>query len=118
MVRLYVVLGVVAVAFYIFSIVDCALSDRVQVRTLPKAAWVLIVLIPIIGGILWLVFGRARRGSVGTGARGMAPDDDPEFLGSLRRKRDQDERIRRLEKELGNLDDKGGDTEAPGRKDA
>lgn len=116
MVRLYVVLGVVAVAFYIFSIVDCALADSTRVRTLPKPAWVFIVLIPVIGGILWFLFGRARRSDSGA-VRSVAPDDDPAFLGSLGRDRDQEARIRRLERELAELDDKGGDSDKPGRKD-
>lgn len=118
MVRLYVVLGVVAVAFYVFSIVDCALFDRTRVRTLPKTAWVFIVLLPIIGGLLWFVFGRARRRSDRGGSRVIAPDDDPAFLGGLGRDRAQQERIRRLERELADLDDKGGDPDKPGRKDA
>lgn len=116
--RLLVVLVVAAVAFYVFSIVDCALSDGNRVRTLSKTSWVLIVLIPVLGGLLWFIFGRARRGSDGGGVRTIAPDDDPAFLGSLGRDTAQEERIRRLERELAELDDKGGDSDKPGRKDA
>ena len=35
---------------------------------------------------------------------GSAPDDDPEFLGRIGTVSDQDERIRRLEEELAQLD--------------
>ena len=117
MVRLYLLLGVVVVAFYIFSIVDCALYDRMRVRALPKPAWVLIVLIPVIGGLLWFAFGRAGKGA-NAGARPMAPDDDPEFLGSLgRNNRDNDlqDRIHRLEQELSDL---GNDSGPEGKGEA
>jgi len=118
MVRLYVVLGVIAVAFYVFSIVDCALYDSARVRVLPKTAWVFIVLIPLVGGGLWFIFGRSRRGSTGAPARAAAPDDDPEFLGRIGRDQELEARIRRLERELSDLDDKGGDSDKPGRSDA
>ena len=62
MVRLWIVLGVVAAVFYIYSVVDCALFDRSRVRGLPKPIWLLvIILFPIIGGILWFLIGRGRR---------------------------------------------------------
>jgi hypothetical protein len=46
-----------------------------------------------------------------------APDDDPAFLGKLRLDHDQEERIRRLEKELAELDDNGPDNDQSGRRD-
>jgi hypothetical protein len=67
-----------------------------------KPVWILIVvLLPVLGGILWLIVGRARPSAV---ARRRAPDDDPEFLGRIGSISDQDERIRRLEEELAQLD--------------
>jgi hypothetical protein len=67
-----------------------------------KPVWILIVvLIPVLGGLLWLVVGRTRRSAI---AARRAPDDDPEFLGRLGAISDQDERIRRLEEELAQLD--------------
>lgn len=128
MVRLWLVVGVIAAVFYIYSIVDTALIERSRVRALPKPAWLLIVIIfPLIGGVLWFIFGRARRGTV-TRSRVIAPDDDPEFLGSIGRSRvkntkqtrDEAERIRQLEKDLAELDEtknKNGDTDQPGRRD-
>jgi hypothetical protein len=118
MVRLWIVLGVVATVFYIYSVVDCALFDARRVRGLSKPLWLLvIVLFPIIGGVLWFVVGRGRR-SATRGVRTVAPDDDPEFLNRLRRDRDQEARIRRLEQELAELDDNGGENDQPGRRDA
>ena len=67
-----------------------ALSARKQdVRSLPKPAWVLIcLLVPFIGGILYLTLGRPLptpddySGSRGA-TRTVAPDDDPDFLRRL-----------------------------------
>ncbi|HVX07428.1 PLD nuclease N-terminal domain-containing protein [Humibacter sp.] len=120
MVRVWLIVGVIGALFYIYSIVDCALAERERVRAVPKAAWIPIVIVfAVIGGILWFVIGRPRRGTVAR-LRTVAPDDDPDFLKNLERERQQQERIRRLEKELSDLDDtpkkKSGDSD--GRRDA
>jgi hypothetical protein len=118
MVRLWIVLGVVAAVFYIYSVVDCALFDRARVRGLPKPIWLLvIILFPIIGGVLWFLIGRGRR-KTPVGLRTVAPDDDPEFLKRLAADRDQEERIRRLEQELSELDGDGPENDQTGRRDA
>ncbi|MBN9632687.1 MAG: PLDc N-terminal domain-containing protein [Actinobacteria bacterium] len=117
MVRLWIVLGVAAAVFYIYSVADCALFDRSRVRGLPKPVWLLIIILfPIIGGILWFLVGRGRRARAESARRVSAPDDDPEFLGKLRIDHDQEERIKRLEKELAELDDNGPDDQT-GRRD-
>lgn len=106
--RLFVILFVVAVALIVFSIVDVVVTDLRRIRALNKPLWIIIILVlPIIGAILWFVFGKERKDSAGTGGvrRSVAPDDDPEFLKNLRRDEEQDERIRRLEQELAELDD-------------
>ena len=120
MVRVWLVIGVIGALFYIYSIVDCALAERERVRGVPKAAWIPIVIVfAVIGGILWFLIGRPRRGNAGR-LRTLAPDDDPDFLKNLERERAQKDRIRRLEKELSDLDDtpkkKSGDSD--GRRDA
>lgn len=116
MVRLWIVLGVAAAVFYIYSVVDCALFDRSRVRGLAKPIWLLIIILfPVIGGILWFLIGRGRRKAAER--RTIAPDDDPEFLGKLKLDRDQEERIRQLEKELAELDDNGPDSDQTGRRD-
>jgi hypothetical protein len=117
MVRLWIALGVAALVFYIYSVADCALFDRLRVRGLPKAVWLLIIILfPVIGGILWFLIGRGRRNAA-IGRRVIAPDDDPEFLGKLRLDHDQEERIRKLEKELSELDENGPDNDQTGRRD-
>jgi hypothetical protein len=120
MVRVWLVIGVIAAVFYIFSIVDCALAEHGRVRGLPKAAWVAIVVVfPLIGGVLWFTIGRPRRERA-AGPRTIAPDDDPDFLRNLQREHERQERIRRLEQEISDLDDtpkkKSGDSD--GRRDA
>jgi len=99
---------VVWVAFTVFTLVDVALIDRRRIRGLPKLVWILVILlVPLVGGTLWLVVGRVRSGDVaGSVRRGpVAPDDDPDFLRKLNRERAMEERIEQLERELRDLDD-------------
>ena len=102
MVRVLLILALVATAFWVFTIVDCAVQPTTRHRGVSKPVWVLIVvLLPVLGGILWLLIGRSHR----TGKLiARAPDDDPEFLEKIGTVSDQDERIRRLEEELAQLD--------------
>lgn len=74
-------------------------------RAFPKIVWgIIILLVPFIGALLWFFVGH-EWGTRGGERRTIAPDDDPSFLKNLRRDEDQDERIRRLEQELADLDD-------------
>ncbi len=105
MARLLVVLPFLVLALDVFAIVDVMLIDTRRIRALNRAIWVLlIVILPVIGSILWFLVGRARRDGDAE-RRIVAPDDDPAFLRNLRRDEEQDERIRRLEQELADLDD-------------
>src|SRR6188474_1132254 len=100
-------MALVATAFWVFTIVDCAVQPAIRHRGVPKPVWlVIVVLLPVLGGILWFVVGRSRE-TAATLRR--APDDDPEFLGKIGTISDQDERIRRLEEELAQLDAEGDD---------
>lgn len=100
--RVLLILALVATAFWVYTIVDCAVQPPTRHRGVSKPLWIVIVLVlPVIGGLLWLVIGRARRSAVHVT---RAPDDDPEFLGRIGTISDQDERIRRLEEELAMLD--------------
>jgi hypothetical protein len=85
---------IILVVLTVYCGVECAQSDRNQVRNLPKALWlVLIIILPLIGSVGWLLGGRPRlappapapgRRAVGRGPRGpVAPDDDPRFLARL-----------------------------------
>ncbi len=81
------VIGVLfALALYIYFIIDVLRTPRGTTRNLPKWLWLLIVvLVPIIGGLLWWGLGRTRRDGGGWWRkRGpVAPDDDPRFLRKL-----------------------------------
>jgi len=99
----------IAIAFDIFCIVDVILAREWQIKTLNKVFWILIILLlPIIGGVLWFIFGK-ERGQASTGGaaprRTVAPDDDPAYLSKLAREQEQQDRIRDLEEQLNDLDD-------------
>ncbi|MDJ0355124.1 PLD nuclease N-terminal domain-containing protein [Paenarthrobacter sp. PH39-S1] len=104
MVRLLLV--ILPLAFLIYGLIDCIRSDSADVRSLPKAAWVLvIVLLPLIGVAMWLIFGRPSYTPQPSAypRQSMAPDDDPDFLRNLetaRRHRAEAERLRKLKEEL------------------
>lgn len=103
MARALLILALVAIAFWVYSIVDCALQPPTRHRGVSKPIWILIVvLLPVVGGVLWFIIGRTGRAA--TAAASRAPDDDPAFLAGLGTPSDQDERIRRLEEELAQLD--------------
>ena len=112
MVRVLLPVVLLLIAFWVYSIVDCALLPPTRHRGVSKPVWVLIVvLLPVLGGILWFVVGRGRQRQAPVY---KAPDDDLEFLGSIGSISDQDERIRRLEAELAALDAEDADPDRPG----
>jgi hypothetical protein len=82
-----VLLALITVGITIYAFVDCLRSGDDEVRTLPRPLWLLVTLIPLVGGLAWLTFGRPLAGwqPAPRSARPMAPDDDPEFLQSLER---------------------------------
>jgi Phospholipase_D-nuclease N-terminal len=106
MARLLFGLGVAAVIFTIYAVADCAFFDRSRIRGLRRGWWIVVILfVPIIGALLWFIIGRGRATRVGPSRGGtVAPDDDAEFLRRLRNDAEQDERIRRMEQELAELD--------------
>jgi len=109
MARVYLIVALLLAVFWVYSIVDCALQHPTRHRGVSKPIWLLIViLLPVVGGVLWFVVGRSRRSSA---PAFRAPDDDPEFLGRIGSRADVDERIRRLEEELAALDAEEGDPE-------
>ena len=112
MVRVLLPVVLLLIAFWVYSIVDCALLPPTRHRGVSKPVWILIVvLLPVLGGILWFVVGRGRQRQAPVY---KAPDDDLEFLGSIGSISDQDERIRRLEAELAALDAEDADPNRPG----
>ena len=114
MARLLLILALVATVFWVYTIVDCAVQPPSRHRGVSKGAWMaIVILLPVLGGVLWFVIGRGRAGGKPVARR--APDDDPEFLGRMTAsaRAEQDERIRRLEEELAQLDSEADDPQPP-----
>ncbi|MFF4582880.1 PLD nuclease N-terminal domain-containing protein [Streptomyces sp. NPDC001389] len=83
-------------ALTIYAFIDCLNTPEEEVKSLPKGVWVLIILLfSIVGPAVWLLAGRKRTTAGGAGGFGgggrarrtqwVAPDDNPEFLRSLRK---------------------------------
>lgn len=99
-------IGITAI-FTIFTTVFAISAKPNEVRLLPKWLWVVIcILVPIIGGLLYITIGRpvSKPGFTSRGARVVAPDDDPDFLRNLR------ERLAKNDEEDGDQKPKGGDS--------
>jgi len=103
---------VVELGLLVFCLVDCIQADPARIRNLPKGVWILLVVVlPLVGGVAWLVAGRPVRTSGGSAVpwpstatagfpeyerpRTLAPDDDPEFLAGLRASDDRHESMLR-----------------------
>ncbi|MFJ4038637.1 PLD nuclease N-terminal domain-containing protein [Microbacterium sp. NPDC090007] len=116
MARLLLILALVATVFWVYTIVDCAVQSPSRHRGVSKPAWMaIVILLPVLGGILWFLIGRGRAAKP---VVRRAPDDDPEFLGRMTpsARAEQDERIRRLEEELAQLDSEADDPVPPTKK--
>jgi hypothetical protein len=107
MARFGVIFLIVEIAFMIFSLVDVFLTEKWRIRGVPRFVWaVIVILLPLLGGVLWWWIGKEPVERVqGTSRSFGAPDDDPRFLSQLSREEEQNERIRKLEQELRDLDD-------------
>ncbi|GGF37334.1 hypothetical protein GCM10010922_10700 [Microbacterium sorbitolivorans] len=68
-------------------------------RGASKKVWILITIIPVIGGLLWWTIGRAKPGQIPQVGAPIPPDDDPSF-----EQRMAEDRIRKLEDEIALLD--------------
>ncbi|MFK4144528.1 PLD nuclease N-terminal domain-containing protein [Streptomyces sp. NPDC004065] len=78
-------------ALWIYAFVDCLNTPEDEVRSLPKVAWVFVILLfgeVLVGPVAWLLAGRPRRTAGAGGPAWVAPDDNPAFLESLRKKDD------------------------------
>lgn len=80
MIRVFAI--IVAVAVYIWFVIDVCQTPKSGVRNLPRSVWLLIVIaLPILGGLLWLFSGRPRNARKRKAP--TSPDDDPRFLAKL-----------------------------------
>lgn len=103
MARFLLIIVIAAAVFTVFSIIDCAVQPATRHRGVSKPFWIVITLVPVIGGILWFLLGRSR-GPASSFAVPDAPGDDPSFVHDGQPS-EADERIRRLEEELRRLDE-------------
>lgn len=108
--------GLILLALWIFCIFDVITTPESDCRNLPKTLWLIIVLIlPDVGSIAWLIAGRPQSWSrprdlpykgntarkfPGVPGRAVAanPDDDEEFLRSLRDRVEEQRRKAREDK--------------------
>jgi hypothetical protein len=80
---------VIPIVLAIYCWIELAQSDPRDVRQAPRWAWAFAIVIPLLGPIAWLVYGRPN-GEAPTPVaprphnRQIAPDDDPEFLRNLK----------------------------------
>ena len=110
MARMLIAIIVIYTALALYSLFDCISFDSSRIKMMPKAAWAAIILfLPVVGIVLWYLFGRggALQGANGSEPVPNAPDNDPEYLKKisddieLRRLRElqrQQEEQRRAEK--------------------
>ena len=84
-------------ALTVYCVIDAFQTDEADMRTLPKVAWILlVVLLPVLGPVSWLLLGRPTRHSMASrppqrwvdqrrqqDRRPLGPDDDPDFLKDL-----------------------------------
>ncbi|MEU0129985.1 PLD nuclease N-terminal domain-containing protein [Streptomyces sp. NPDC006289] len=93
---------ILPLALTIYAFIDCLNTPEDEAKHLPKVAWVFIILLFwIVGPIVWLAAGKTRATSAGGGrpsewhrgsrSRWVAPDDNPDFLRSLKDENKKDE---------------------------
>jgi hypothetical protein len=79
---------VVVLALLILTVataIDALSRPAEHVRALPPQVWALITLVPLVGPLAWLRWGRpvAQRGEAAPVRRPRGPDDDEDFLRRL-----------------------------------
>ncbi|MFD6285060.1 PLD nuclease N-terminal domain-containing protein [Streptomyces sp. NPDC060205] len=116
---LRVLMILVPLALSIYAFIDCITTDEKDVRYIPKPLWaILVLLFPLVGSISWLIVGRVRTPRDASSSRRggwVAPDDNPDFLKSLRDENKDDG------KDKGERDGRGSgkdDTGGEGPEDA
>lgn len=94
--------GLALLAFWLYCLFDAITTPDEEARNLPKLLWVVIVLLmPLAGGVFWLLLGRPNGSPAPRGPLPQersprpeapkGPDDDPDFLRDLdRRLRDEE----------------------------
>ncbi|WP_350270795.1 PLD nuclease N-terminal domain-containing protein [Brevibacterium sp. CBA3109] len=111
MARILIAAIVLAAAVTLYGLFDCLLRDRGLIRVLPKPVWAIIILfIPVIGFVLWHLFGRGTEDKPTAAPRRRgpsAPDDDDDYL----RKVDRDVKFGKHAPEAQKPEDKTPDAD-------
>lgn len=122
----------VELGLLVYCLIDCVQTPEEAVRSLPKVVWIILILIiPIVGGIAWLLAGRPEGGparktwTVGQGfpeatrPRELAPDDDPAFLRQVQQEtKDHEAMLKQWEADLRRREQGlRGESEPDGPKD-
>ena len=113
------VVGLALLVLWIFCILDVISTEEALCRSLPKYLWLFIVIIlPDVGSIAWLLLGRPVGAGFRLGSqigvyrpqkRAIGPEDSPDFLASMERKRLEGwaQELRRREEELRRKENEG-----------
>ncbi|MFJ3839161.1 PLD nuclease N-terminal domain-containing protein [Streptomyces sp. NPDC054904] len=110
-------------ALTIYAFVDCLNTPEEEVKVLPKGVWVIIILLfSIVGPVVWLWAGKKRSAVGGGGGRPrrnqwVAPDDNPDFLKSLRDEQEKKDEAQREGEDRDGGRDRDKDTDTGTDKD-
>ena len=75
--KLSAFLAVVSLGFTVWCLVEAASTDESRIRTMPKVAWILmIVFLPLAGAVAWLLAGRPANTVTDAGAAPVKPISD------------------------------------------
>lgn len=91
-IRFGLLVGIVALVLAIYALVDCLQRPDSQIKGLPKFVWlVLIILFPLAGAVGYLWVGANGQGRSNPHLHNgspapQGPDDDEDFLRSLRQR--------------------------------
>ncbi|EGD54210.1 PLDc N-terminal domain-containing protein [Gordonia neofelifaecis] len=106
------IIGGIVLLIWIAALVDAIVTDEYRVRHLPKALWILIViLLPLIGSVLWLVIGRPEGATPPPRTTGFPEYERPEYRAAIRA-RDEAEFRRQTRERAEAQRRKAGDSDA------
>ncbi|MBC7271151.1 MAG: PLDc_N domain-containing protein [Streptomyces sp.] len=100
---LRVLMFLVPLALSVYAFIDCISTKDEDIRHIPKPLWaILVLLFPLVGSISWLIAGKKRSPAAegwsgvrtGRSQQWVAPDDNPDFLKSLKDDEDDEKKKR------------------------